>query len=121
MADYIEEYADMVNAPVRTGVEVLSAERVPGPCGLLRARHPSGVIESDADCVCHRRVSTSCDSPDCLRRKCDVHQMHSRPYRNPDQLADGAVMVVGAGSSGAQIADELNRAGRKVFPIRRPP
>ena len=51
--------------------------------------------------------------------------MHSFHYRNPEQLPDGAVMVVGAGSSGAQIADELNRAGRKVFlsvgPHDRPP
>ncbi len=54
-----------------------------------------------------------------------IDQIHSFHYRNPAQLAEGAVMVVGAGSSGAQIADELNRAGRKVFlsvgPHDRPP
>ena len=38
----------------------------------------------------------------------------SSEYRNPDQLPDGGVLVVGASSSGVQIADELNRAGRKV-------
>jgi putative flavoprotein involved in K+ transport len=51
--------------------------------------------------------------------------VHSFHYRNPEQLPEGAVLVVGAGSSGAQIADELNRAGRKVFlsvgPHDRPP
>jgi putative flavoprotein involved in K+ transport len=41
--------------------------------------------------------------------------MHSNAYRNPDQLPDGAVIVVGSGSSGAQIADELVRAGRRVY------
>ena len=41
--------------------------------------------------------------------------MHSNAYRNPAQLPDGAVLVVGAGSSGAQIADELSRAGRRVY------
>jgi putative flavoprotein involved in K+ transport len=41
--------------------------------------------------------------------------MHSNAYRNPGQLPQGAVLVVGAGSSGAQIADELSRAGRRVF------
>jgi len=54
-----------------------------------------------------------------------VAQIHSTGYRNPGALAEGAVLVVGAGSSGVQIADELNRAGRKVFlsvgPHDRPP
>jgi putative flavoprotein involved in K+ transport len=52
-------------------------------------------------------------------------QLHSSGYRNPDQLPPGAVLVVGAGSSGVQIADELLRAGRRVFlsvgPHDRPP
>ena len=44
-----------------------------------------------------------------------ISQLHSFEYHNPQQLQDGAVMVVGAGSSGAQIADELLRSGRKVY------
>ncbi|WP_198427451.1 flavin-containing monooxygenase [Streptomyces buecherae] len=44
-----------------------------------------------------------------------VHQTHSRYYRNPASLPDGAVLVVGAGISGQQIADELADAGRRVF------
>ena len=51
--------------------------------------------------------------------------MHSAAYRNPAQLPGGAVLVVGAGSSGSQIADELMRAGRRVYlsvgPHDRPP
>ncbi|MEO1471827.1 MAG: FAD-dependent oxidoreductase, partial [Pseudomonadota bacterium] len=54
-----------------------------------------------------------------------VTQLHSSAYRNPGALAEGAVLVVGAGSSGSQIADDLNRAGRRVFlsigPHDRPP
>ena len=42
-------------------------------------------------------------------------QIHSADYRNPAQLPEGAVLVVGAGSSGVQIADELQRAGKKVY------
>jgi len=42
-------------------------------------------------------------------------QIHSAHYHRPAQLPEGAVLVVGAGSSGVQIADELQRAGRKVF------
>jgi putative flavoprotein involved in K+ transport len=63
--------------------------------------------------------------PPIVPESAGLMQLHSFHYKNPDQLADGAVMVVGAGSSGAQIADELNRAGRRVFlsvgPHDRPP
>jgi putative flavoprotein involved in K+ transport len=45
----------------------------------------------------------------------NVAQLHSSAYRNPAQIAEGGVLVVGAGSSGVQIAEELVRAGKKVF------
>ncbi|MFD9070026.1 flavin-containing monooxygenase, partial [Streptomyces lasiicapitis] len=44
-----------------------------------------------------------------------VLQIHSRDYRNPEALPDGAVLVVGAGISGQQIADELVDSGRRTF------
>lgn len=44
-----------------------------------------------------------------------IHQAHSSDYRNPGSLPDGSVLVVGAGISGQQIADELIDAGRRVF------
>jgi putative flavoprotein involved in K+ transport len=44
-----------------------------------------------------------------------IMQIHSSAYRNPTQLPEGAALVVGAGSSGVQIADELLRAGKRVF------
>ena len=43
-----------------------------------------------------------------------VLQLHTSAYRRPDQLPDGAVLVVGSGQSGCQIADELLDAGREV-------
>ncbi|MBT0568081.1 MSMEG_0569 family flavin-dependent oxidoreductase [Williamsia sp. CHRR-6] len=43
-----------------------------------------------------------------------VHQIHSEQYRNAEQLPDGAVLVVGSGQSGAQIAEDLHLAGRQV-------
>ena len=52
--------------------------------------------------------------PDLLREHA-VFQVHASGYRNPGQLPPGAVLVVGAGASGAQIAEELHRAGRRVF------
>lgn len=123
VADYIEEYAAMVSAPVRTGVEVLKAERSQGRAGFL-VETSGGLIEAT-------RIVSATGAfqhpviPPIIPQDADVVQMHSADYRNPDQLAQGAVLVVGAGSSGAQIADELNRVGRKVFlsvgPHDRPP
>ena len=45
----------------------------------------------------------------------ELFQVHSRDYRNPSKLPAGAVLVVGSGASGSQIAEELNQAGRKVY------
>lgn len=44
-----------------------------------------------------------------------IKQLHSGHYRNPAQLEDGAVLVIGAAQSGLQIAEELHQSGRKVF------
>jgi putative flavoprotein involved in K+ transport len=53
--------------------------------------------------------------PDILRGDGGLFQVHAAHYTNPGQLPAGAVLVVGAGASGAQIAEELQRAGRRVF------
>lgn len=44
-----------------------------------------------------------------------IEQIHSSQYRNPEALSSGAVLVVGSGQSGAQIAEELYKSGRKVY------
>ena len=44
-----------------------------------------------------------------------VRQLHSSEYKRPDLLGSGAVLVVGSSQSGAQIADEIHRSGRRVF------
>ena len=120
---YIEEYAEMVNATVRSGVEVLSARPFIDRAGFY-VETTQGVIEA-------RRIVSATGAfqqpiiPSIVPKEPSIQQIHSAQYRNPEQLPDGVVMVVGAGSSGAQIADELNRAGRKVVlsvgPHDRPP
>jgi len=123
VADYFVTYADRIGAPVRTGVEVTRLGRNPAGPGF-RAETAQGVIEA-------RRVVLATGPfqrpvvPAIVPEGAGVVQMHSTAYRNPGQLPDGAVLVVGAGSSGAQIAEELLRAGRKVYlsvgPHDRPP
>ena len=123
VVDYLVEYADMIAAPIRTGVEVHEAVRMPNSPGFR-------VVTSGGDIIANRIVAATGAFqhpviPPIVPDIEGISQIHSFHYRNPDALADGAVMVVGAGSSGAQIADELNRAGRKVFlsvgPHDRPP
>ena len=54
-----------------------------------------------------------------------ANQIHSQEYKNPDQFSEGAVLVIGSGSSGSQIAEELRRSNKKVYfsigPHDRPP
>lgn len=123
VAAYITEYAQMVDAPIRTGVEVLQAERLEGRAGF-RVETSQGVMEATR-IVAATGAFQKPVIPRVVPQSAGVAQMHSAEYRKPAQLADGAVMVVGAGSSGSQIADELNRAGRRVFlsvgPHDRPP
>jgi putative flavoprotein involved in K+ transport len=123
VADYFVAYAEKIGAPIRCGVEVTSVRRNVGRAGF-RAETTDGTIEA-------RYVVAATGPfqrpliPPVVPDHAGVVQMHSSGYRNPDQLPGGAVLVVGAGSSGVQIADELLRAGRSVHlsvgPHERPP
>ncbi len=123
VADYFVAYADKIAAPVRCGIEVTAVQRIAGRPGF-RVETSDGLIEA-------QRVVAATGPfqhpviPPLVPADAGFTQLHSSAYRNPGQLPDGAVLVVGAGSSGAQIADELLRAGRQVYlsvgPHDRPP
>ncbi|MGU3495719.1 flavin-containing monooxygenase [Xanthobacteraceae bacterium A53D] len=123
VADYFVAYAKQIDAPIRCGVEVRKVERNSAGSGF-RVETSEGVIEA-------QRVVAATGPfqrpifPAIVPATDGITQMHSTGYRNPAQLADGAVLVIGAGSSGVQIAEELLRAGRSVYlsvgPHDRPP
>ncbi len=123
VARYMEAYAERFRAPVRTGVEVTRVERLAGREGF-RVQTSGGEIEALRIVAATGPFQTPV-IPAIVPADAGPVQMHSSDYRNPDALPAGAVLVVGAGSSGVQIADELNRAGRKVYlsvgPHDRPP
>ena len=109
---YIEAYTAFINPPLRTGVTVTGLRRRAG--GGFVAVTSEGTIESDNVVVAtgpYQRPKL----PDIASDVGDVFQVHASGYVNPQQLPPGAVLVVGAGASGAQIADELMRAGRRVY------
>lgn len=113
VADYFVDYARMINAPIRSGVEVKEVRRNVGRPGF-RVETSEGVIEANS-VVAATGPFQKPVSPSIVPENSGVLQIHSNSYRNPEQLPEGAVLVVGAGSSGVQIADELARAGRKVY------
>lgn len=123
IAAYFEAYARRVDAPIRTGVEVTKVARNAGRPGFT-IETSDGVIESNR-VVAATGPFQQPVIPSIAPGDASIAQLHSSGYRNPAQLADGAVLVVGAGSSGVQIADELQRAGRRVYlsvgPHHRPP
>ena len=113
VADYFVDYAEMIKAPIRCGVEVREVRRNDGRPGF-HVETSDGVIEATSVVAAtgpFQRPIIPAVVPDAA----GIAQLHSNAYRNPDQLADGAVLVVGAGSSGAQIADELLRSGKQVY------
>jgi putative flavoprotein involved in K+ transport len=123
VADYFVDYVKQIKCPIREGVEVTSVRK--------NNNAPGFVAETSAGTIEARYVVAATGPfqvpviPAVVPDAAGFTQMHSTAYRSPDQLPKGAVLVVGAGSSGAQIADELLRAGRKVYlsvgPHDRPP
>src|SRR6516164_7794791 len=123
VADYLVAYAKRIAAPIRCGVEVLKVERNLGQRGF-HIETSRGVIEAH-NVVAATGAFQRPSVPGLVSAEKAVLQIHSTGYRNPAQLPDGAVLVVGSGSSGTQIAEELLEAERKVFlsvgPHERPP
>jgi len=123
VADYFNEYVEKFKLPVQTGVEVLSVDRNKGTSGF-------SVKTSQGTFNTQRVVSATGPFqvpviPAIAPKEPAIHQIHSAKYFNPEQLPEGGVLVIGAGSSGVQIADELQRAGKDVYlsvgPHDRPP
>jgi putative flavoprotein involved in K+ transport len=123
VADYFVAYAEKIGAPIRCGVEVTSVHKNIGRAGF-RVETSDGVIDA-------RYVVAATGPfqhpviPAIVPDGAGLMTIHSSSYRNPQRLPEGAVLVIGGGASGVQIADELQRSGRRVHlsvgPHDRPP
>ncbi|MFJ5160192.1 flavin-containing monooxygenase [Pantoea sp. NPDC088449] len=113
MAQYFEDYAKMLDAPVRTGVEVYLVERLAGRSGF-KVVTSAGEFEAD-NVVAATGPFQKPSFPQIVPESVALHQIHSSGYKNPQQLPEGGVLVVGAGASGTQIAEELRKSGRDVY------
>ncbi len=123
VADYFVDYAEKIAAPIRCGVDVRNVQKNIGRPGF-RIDTSDGVIEA-TNVVAATGPFQRPIIPTFVPKDAGVLQIHSNAYRNPGQLPDGNVLVVGAGSSGVQISDELTNAGKRVYlsvgPHDRPP
>jgi putative flavoprotein involved in K+ transport len=108
---FIEAYAAFVSPPIRCGVAVTRLSQRDG--GGFIAETADGTIAANNVVVATGPYQRNL-VPDLLRDH-PVFQVHASGYRNPEQLPPGAALVVGAGASGAQIAEELLHAGRRVY------
>jgi putative flavoprotein involved in K+ transport len=111
---FIEDYARFIEAPTRCGIEVTSLERAADSSRYLLTTN-NGAIEAANVVIATGPYQLPVIPAMSAHVPNNIFQVHSNAYRNPAQLPPGAVVVVGSGASGCQIADDLNQSGREVY------
>jgi putative flavoprotein involved in K+ transport len=116
---HFQRYVSRFELPVRTGVNVISVERPDeGEMFVVTTstdgREPES-IASRSIVIASGAQQTPKYPPIRSRLPDAVTQVHTATYRNPKALPPGAVIVVGSGQSGCQIAEDLLSAGRTVY------
>ena len=111
VTEFIERFAKVSHAPVRTGANVTSVRRTDDGYHVTTSR---GEIRCRAVVI----ASGACNQPSVPQFNdavpASVEQLTPFDYRDPAQLPDGGVLVVGASATGVQLAAELKRSGRPV-------
>ena len=110
---YVERYAASFDPPHRGGVEVTRISTSDGP-GRYRLETSAGEFRT-RNLVITVGTHQHPNIPDWGNAlPAGITRLHTRDYRNSAQLPDGAVLVVGSGQSGCQVAEDLLGAGRDV-------
>ncbi|HEU0235732.1 MAG TPA: NAD(P)/FAD-dependent oxidoreductase [Candidatus Limnocylindrales bacterium] len=107
---HLEQYAERIGAPVVTGIDVTE---VTARNGGYRIATSDGPYDARAVIVATGTFQRP-KRPPIGQPGLGILDLHSSDYRSPDELPPGGVLVVGNGQSGAQIAEELHEAGRRV-------
>ena len=109
---YLKAFVAKVNPPIREGVTVTRVERRED--GIFSVQTSDGDYTADQVVVASGGYHTPIIPRMAEKLPGSITQIQSNQYRNPAQLPEGEVLVVGSGQSGAQIAEDLHLAGRKV-------
>ena len=120
---YFEEFAKQIQAPINLNVNVEKVEKHSSRHRYL-VTTSEGFYESENIIVATGAFQEPV-IPKIIPNNFELNQIHSQAYKNPEQFSEGAILVIGSGSSGSQIAEELRRSNRNVFfsigPHDRPP
>jgi putative flavoprotein involved in K+ transport len=111
---YFENYMSRFQLPVSYGVQVQAVRPKSSGHGYVLETsagrfETSNVVVATGLYQKPKMPAFSADLPG------EIKQIHSDEYRNPESMPNGAVLVVGSGQSGAQIAEELYQSGRRVY------
>jgi len=108
---FLQQYASSFHAPVEEETEVLSATQF-GSSWLIATDRETWHARNVVIATGHNQQARI---PACASRLSrDIVQVSTSTYRNPSQLPDGGVLVIGASASGLQLAREIHASGRKV-------
>jgi putative flavoprotein involved in K+ transport len=108
---WLGRYRARFDPPVHEGVDVLGLRRAERGFAL---RTSAGDLAADQVVIATGGYHRPSVPPVGASLPRHITQVHSADYRSPEALPDGAVLVVGSGQSGAQIAEDLHLAGRQV-------
>lgn len=112
LVDFFGRWARSFDAPVREGCAVAKLESAGSGFKLTTS---AGDLHARAVVVASGGYQRAHRPPNADQLPRDVAQFLAEEYHNPDHLPPGAVLVVGSGQTGLQLAEELHQAGRKVF------
>lgn len=112
IVEYLDAYIASFAPPVLEGVEVKRLEQLPD--GSFRLHTGAGEFVARQVVIANGVYNTPIIPRAAERLPPHIVQLHSSSYRNPQSMPPGAVLVVGSGQSGCQIAEDLHLAGREV-------
>lgn len=112
---YVDRFIRKVDAPIFENTAVNSVEQMAS--SGFKVETSAGTVTADSVVLATSLYARPAIPRAAERLPDEILQLHTVDYRNPQQLPEGAVIVVGSGQSGCQIAEDLHLAGRKVHMV----
>lgn len=111
---HLEQFASSFDPEIRLGTRVMAVEKNAGDENYLISTTGNNII-ADNVIVAAGTFQEPRIPPFSQDISKEITQLHTDEYRSPESLPSGAVLVVGTGQSGCQVAEELYQSGRKVY------
>ncbi len=119
LVGYFQRYVEQFHLPVRTGVKVASVDQADDQgqftIKTLNDQQVEETVVARSVIIASGIQNTPKYPPIRHRLPGDITQLHTAEYRNAEALPPGAVVIIGSGQSGCQIAEDLLSAGRRVY------